>query len=114
MPSCCLPTCRFSDPSPQWLHLHEDRLFNRLGTNVSAGSLLASVGFGTSQTLRETQAGRDWVPSIMRLQAPFRAGMSSRHYELRLFVLSARSLPAMDDNGLMDPVLKVIDHPRLA
>lgn len=81
---------------PYWQPLREDMAINALGDDESPGSVLLRIAVGP---LHEAIAV-DWSSDQRELEV-------QKPYELRVHVFQGRNLPPADDNGALDPFLKI-------
>ncbi|KAF0685796.1 Aste57867_22404 [Aphanomyces stellatus] len=88
------------EKGPMWIALKEDPSVNALADEVFPGSIFLNLGFGTEEIAKRTQD--IWA----KMAQPER--LAQKHmYHVRVNVFQGRQLPAMDDNGLSDPYIKV-------
>ncbi|CAM9992524.1 unnamed protein product [Ectocarpus sp. 6 AP-2014] len=84
--------------SPRWLLLGEDKVLDCLPPGQYPGSVLIKLGLGTLRQFSESAA--EWQAEALKLR-------NRTSYLLRVHIYQGRDLPAADDNGLMDPFLKM-------
>ena len=81
-----------------WITFEEDKALNALNDGQFPGSALIRFGVGTPELAQRTY--QEWEAALhhSRRKTP---------YQLRCHIYQARSLPASDANGLMDPYFKL-------
>ncbi|OQS01372.1 hypothetical protein ACHHYP_01203 [Achlya hypogyna] len=85
---------------PEWIALQEDNSVDALGDEVFPGNIFLALGFGLEATANGTKALWDSVFDTRKLETRLR-------YQVQVNIFQGRQLPAMDDNGLCDPYVKV-------
>jgi hypothetical protein len=84
----------------KWHTLQEDKALDKLGAKTFPGCLLLRLGLGTASKAAETEEEWNKMTSsdVLSQKVP---------YIVRVNIYQCRSLPAADDNGLLDPYLKI-------
>ena len=82
---------------PWWQPLREDAALNALADDENPGNVLIKLGMGTDTSAAENP----WETDLEALS-------DLTPYQLRVHVYQGRSLPAADDNGSIDPFVKVL------
>ncbi|OQS02130.1 hypothetical protein THRCLA_05475 [Thraustotheca clavata] len=85
---------------PVWVTLQEDPAVDALKDEVFPGNVFLNLGFGTEETAHSTRSlwQSKCNPEIL----------NTRHkYQVQVNIFQGRQLPALDDNGLCDPYIKV-------
>jgi len=82
----------------RWITFEEDKALDCLADGQFPGSALIRFGVGTPELAQRTY--QEWEAALYhsRRKTP---------YQLRCHIYQARSLPASDANGLMDPYFKI-------
>ncbi|KAF0685797.1 Aste57867_22405 [Aphanomyces stellatus] len=88
------------EKEPHWMPLKEDSSVDALSDDEFPGNIFINLGFGTEETAARTKKVWEDVAKPERLAQRYK-------YHVRVNVYQGRQLPAMDDNGLSDPYIKV-------
>ena len=78
--------------------MKEDKALNALMDGEFPGTVLLRLGFGLKEDAVETE--QEWQQSLQRMKR-------RSSYQVRCHLYQAKNLPAVDDNGLLDPYMKV-------
>ena len=89
----------------KWIKMKEDDARNALGDDDFPGLVLLRLGFGLNVDDREEKMGRSRHQSLW-VQGPQDFGQRAQ-YTARVHVYKGQNLPSADDDGLLDPYLKV-------
>ena len=84
----------------KWYTLQEDKALDKLPDKMFPGCLLLRLGLGTATQAAETAEAWDKMvgSEVLSQKVP---------YIVRVNVMMCRSLPAADDDGMIDPYLRV-------
>lgn len=83
---------------PKWIFMKEDKVLDALMDGEFPGTVLVRLGFGLKEDAMETE--QEWQQSLQRMKR-------RSSYQVRCHLYQAKDLPAVDDNGLLDPYMKV-------
>lgn len=103
----------FDGCSPAWQVMREDTCFNGLGDEETSGSVLMRVGMErVPDAVADTLSGADGVLDTLAVSAAeWKAELAQASalspYELRVHVFRGEHLPSADEDGSLDPYLRV-------
>ncbi|OQR94660.1 hypothetical protein THRCLA_08129 [Thraustotheca clavata] len=85
---------------PEWIALQEDNSVDALGDDIFPGNIFLALGFGQERKALQTKKLWESVFQTKKLDERIK-------YQVQVNIFQGRQLPAMDDNGLCDPYVKV-------
>ncbi len=83
---------------PYWINLKADPAYHSISNTTVPGSVLLNVGFCPLKSVDDHDAS--W-------QKQRQEALTTSYYELRVHVYQASDLPPADDDGSLDPYLKI-------
>ena len=83
---------------PYWINLKADPAYQSISNTTVPGSVLLNVGFCPVKSVDD---------HVMSWQKQRQEALTTSYYELRVHVYQASDLPPADDDGSLDPYLKI-------
>jgi hypothetical protein len=83
---------------PRWIFMKEDKVLDALMDGEFPGTVQVRLGFGLKEDADACE--QEWQQSLQRMRR-------RSSYQVRVHLYQAKDLPAVDDNGLLDPYMKI-------